>query len=217
MAPPFEPLPSSRAQLHELLSRGRRLTQHKAAELLGVSQRQIRNLVDDLREEGVRVQAGFVDRERVYYLDPKDWHTETVSLDLTEQQLMALLVATGAAQPTLAPTPLHDALDEASKALEGELEPHVDTFIPSFESERWHFDRAVSTDLNSDTFWTLKSAIADRHPVLIDYYSAYREAWSRDRKIDPYCLLCGKEHGSAWPIATIDQSVWISIWSTSDQ
>lgn len=195
MPPTFEISPSNRTRLYKVLSRGRQLTQQEASELLGVSQRQIRNLVAELEEEGVRVQSSFVDRERVYHLNPEDWYTDTVSLDLTEQQLMALQVATRAAQPTLAPTPLSDALANASTALEEKLEPHVDTFIPSFESERWNFDRSVSMDLDSDIFWTLKSAIADQHPVLIDYYSAYREAWSQNRKVNP--LLFAVRHG-AW-------------------
>jgi predicted DNA-binding transcriptional regulator YafY len=195
MAPSFEPSPSSRAQFYEALSRGRRLTQRRASKLLDVSPRQVRNLVKELRDRGVPVQADFTDRERIYYLKPKDWYAETVSLDLTEQQLMALLVATQAARPTLAPTPLLDALNEASDTLEKELEPRVDTFIPSFESERWHFSRAVSSDLDPDIFWALKSAIADCHPVLVDYYSAYREAWSRDRKINPLLFAVRK---GAW-------------------
>jgi predicted DNA-binding transcriptional regulator YafY len=195
MTPAFETAPSSQSQLYEILSRGRRLTQSEAADIIDVSQRQVRNLVAELRESGVPVQSTFVDRKRVYFLQAKDWRADTVSLDLTEQQLMALLVATRAAQPTLSPTPLCKSIERVTTVLEEELEAHVDTFIPSFESERWHFNRSVSTDLDPHVFWTLKTAIANRNPVFIDYYSAHRESWSRDRKIDPLLFAVRK---GAW-------------------
>lgn len=186
---------SSHGRLHEALSRGRRLTQRDAADELEVSTRQVRNLVDDLREDGVPVQETFEERERVYYLDPGDWHSGTVTLDLSERELLTLLVATKAARPTLAPTPLSGDLEAAADSLETVLGGNVVSFIPAFEAERWHFDRAVSVDLDPNVFWRLKQAMADRHPVEIDYYSAYRDAWSRDRRIDP--LLFAVRRG-AW-------------------
>lgn len=190
-----DPRSTSRAELRNALSRGRRLTQQAAADELGVSARQVRNLVADLRDGGVPIQKTFEDRERVYYLDPADWHADTVTLDLPERQLLTLLVATKAAQPTLAPTPLSGDLEDAAGALEEALGGNVVSFIPAFESERWDFDQAVSVDLDPEVFWPLKQAIADRHPVQIDYYSAYRDAWSRGRRIDP--LLFAVRRG-AW-------------------
>ena len=191
----YDPSPSRRGQLYEALSRGRRLTQQDAAARLDITPRQVRNLVQQLRKDGVPVQSGFEDRQRVYYLDPQDWHADTVTLDLPERQLLALLVATHAARPTLRPTPLSDALDSASAALEETLGQSVVSFIPAFEGERWHFDRAMSVDLDPDVFWTLKRAIADRRPVRIDYYSAHRGAWSRDRRVDPLLFAVRK---GAW-------------------
>ena len=184
----YDPHSTSRSRLRRALSRGQRLTQEEASEELGISPRQVRNIVDDLRSEGVPVQKSFRDRKRVYYLSPEDWHADTVSLDLPERQLLTLLVATKAARPTLAPTPLSEDLKAAAEALEEALGGNVVSFIPAFESDRWHFDRATSVDLDPDVFWPLKQAIADRHPVQIDYYSAYRNAWSRDRRIDPLLL-----------------------------
>jgi predicted DNA-binding transcriptional regulator YafY len=190
-----DPRTTSHARLHETLSRGRRLKQQTAADELGVSPRQVRNLVDDLQEEGVPVRETFENRERVYYLDPADWHADTVTLDLPERQLLTLLVATKAARPTLAPTPLSGDLEAAAESLEEALGGNVVSFIPAFESERWHFDQAVSVNLNPAVFWPLKQAIADRRPVSVDYYSAYRDAWSRGRRIDP--LLFAVRRG-AW-------------------
>lgn len=191
----FDPLPSRRSELYESLSRGQRLTQQDAADRLDVTPRQVRNLIQQLREDGVPVQSGFEDRQRIYYLDPQDWHADTVTLDLPERQLLALLVATHAARPTLGPTPLSDALEGATSALEETLGKSVVSFIPAFESERWHFSRAMSVDLDPDVFWTLKRAIADQHPVRIDYYSAYRDAWSRKRRINPLLFAVRK---GAW-------------------
>jgi predicted DNA-binding transcriptional regulator YafY len=192
---PTDPRTTSHAHLHEALSRGRRLKQQTAADELGVSTRQVRNLVDDLRDEGVPVRETFEDRERVYYLDPEDWHADTVTLDLPERQLLTLLVATKAARPTLSPTPLSGDLEAAAGALEEALGGNVVSFIPAFEEERWHFDQAVSVGIDPEVFWPLKQAIADRRPVSVDYYSAYRDAWSRGRRIDP--LLFAVRRG-AW-------------------
>ncbi|PSQ80664.1 MAG: hypothetical protein BRD40_04150 [Bacteroidetes bacterium QS_1_65_9] len=186
---------SSLAHFYEALSKGERLTQQEVAEWLGVSARQVRRLASSLREEGVPLQESFEDRRRVYYLEPGDRHADTVSLDLPERELLALTVATRAAGPTLSPTPLSEPLTSASASLEGALRGKVFSFIPAFETERWHFSRATSVDLDPEMFWALKQAIADRHPVRIDYYSAYRDAWSRDRKIDP--LLFAVRRG-AW-------------------
>ena len=191
----FESKPSSRARLHRALSRGRRLTQQQAAQLLDVTPRQVRNLVRDLKEAGVPVKSEYEDRKRVYYLEPGDWHGDTVTLDLPERQLLSLLVATQAARPTLGPTPLSESLEQASTSLEEALGQSVVSFIPAFEGERWHFNRATSVELDPEVFWSLKRAIADQHPVRIDYYSAYRDAWSRGRRIDP--LLYAVRKG-AW-------------------
>lgn len=195
MSPPNDLNSSSLVRFYKALSRGERLTQQEIAERLGVSARQVRRLASSLREEGVSLQESFEGRRRVYYLEPGDWHADTVRLDLPEQELLALLVATRAAGPTLSPTPLSEPLASASGSLEEALGGQVVSFIPAFETERWHFDRATSVNLDPDLFWSLKQAIADRHPVCIDYYSAYRDAWSRDRKIDP--LLFAVRRG-AW-------------------
>jgi predicted DNA-binding transcriptional regulator YafY len=171
------------------------LTQEQAAQLLNVTPRQVRNLVRDLEETGVPVKAEYEDRKRVYYLEPGDWHGDTVTLDLPERQLLSLLVATQAARPTLGPTPLSEPLGEASEALEEALGQSVVSFIPAFEGERWHFNRATSVDLDPEVFWTLKRAIADQHPVDVDYFSAYRDAWTRGRRIDPLLFAVRK---GAW-------------------
>ena len=181
----YDPDPPTYVQFHKALSRGRRITQQQASKELGVSARHIRNLVAGLREEGIPVQETFEDRERIYYLEPGDWHADNIALDLPERELLTLLVATHAARPVLAPPPLAESLESASAALEETLGGRVVSFIPAFESERWHFNRATSVDIDSEVFWALKRAIADRHPVYIDYYSASRGAWSQDRKIDP--------------------------------
>jgi len=181
----YDPNPPTRVRLHKALSRGRQITQQEASDELGVSKRHVRDVVKTLREEGVPVQEAFEDRRRVYYLEPGDWHSEAITLDIPERQLLTLLVATQAARPTLSPTPLAEDLDAASASLEEALGGRVVSFIPAFESERWHFNRATSVDIDPEVFWALKRAIADRHPVYIDYYSASRGAWSQDRKIDP--------------------------------
>jgi len=172
-------------QLHKALSRGRRITQQQASDELGVSVRHVRDLVAGLREGGIPIQESFEDRERIYYLEPNDWHADNITLDLPERELLTLLVATQAARPVLAPTPLAEDLESASAALEETLGGQVVSFIPAFESERWHFSRAMSVDIEPDVFWALKRAIADRRPAYIDYYTASRDEWSRNRKIDP--------------------------------
>lgn len=181
----YDPDPPTYVQFHKALSRGRRITQQQASKELGVSARHIRNLVAGLREEGIPVQETFEDRERIYYLEPGDWHADNIALDLPERELLTLLVATHAARPVLAPPPLAESLESASAALEETLGGRVVSFIPAFESERWHFNRAMSVDIEPDVFWALKRAIADRRPAYIDYYTASRDEWSRNRKIDP--------------------------------
>lgn len=189
------PPPSSFQQLHDWLRDGGAFTQEEAAERLGLgSKRQVRRLLRKLREAGVSVRERRRGREKEFYLAEEDWRAPDFPVDLTERQLLALVVAAQAARAKLRPTPLAGFLGEAVDALQAAHPDPAGSFETDTEPARWHFSNAPSVPLDPEVFWTLREAASERHPVQIDYRAASSGRVSTNRKIDP--LLIAERRGS---------------------
>lgn len=186
---------SSLQKLYDWLRNGEALTQEEARERLGLqSTRQVRRLIRQLREADVPVRERRRHRKKEYFLAEEDRRAPGLPVDLTERQLLALVVAAQAARAKLRPTPLAEFLDEAVAALRA---PHPDPAL-SFEADaepaRWHFSDAPSVPLDPEVFWTLRRAASHQQPVRIDYEAASSGRVSTDRKINP--LLIAERRGS---------------------
>jgi len=186
--------PSSAERLLDLLRDGTHLTQKEAADRLDLSTRQVRRLLKQLGKQGIDIQEAQRGKQKEYYLDGADLRAENLPLDLTERQVLALVVAAQAAQAKLAPTPLARYLAEAVEALHAIHPDPAGSFETDTEPARWHFSDAPSVPIDPDVFWTLRAAASNHQPVRIDYYSASSERRSTDRKIDP--LLIAERRGS---------------------
>lgn len=191
------PVLPPRLRLYELLRQGHRLTQAEFASRLGVTKRHVRRLVRTLREEeGVPVQQTRQGRgERAYYLDGPDLAPEGPFAMLSERQTLALLVAAEAARPTLRPTPLAGPLEAVGRRLAERLAPHVTSFDPEVQPQRWHFDSAAASTFDPEVFEILQKAIEEQRSVRMAYVTASTGERHPRRRVDPLLLAAA---GSSW-------------------
>jgi predicted DNA-binding transcriptional regulator YafY len=180
------------------LSDGHRLTTAEAADHLDVSARTIRNLRAELEDAGIPVQRARDGHATQLYLRPEDQGHYVEPLHLTEQQMQALTVAINAAAHVLAPTPYHAPLQAAFRAVRREWLARAFTFEPETEAAHWHFGGLPQQDIPEETFAVLAKAIRNRQTLVLDYYTASRDAWTRDRRLDPYVIA--RRQGS-WMLA----------------
>ena len=185
----------SRLRFYELMRQGHRLTQAEAADRLGVTKRQVRRLVSSFSEEEVPVQEGWKDGERAYMLAPDDQAPEGPFDMLSERQTLALLVAAEAARPTLRPTPLAGPLQAVGRRLSERLAPHVISFDPEVQPQRWHFDSAAASTFDPEVFEILQRATEQQRSVRMEYVTASTGEHHPRRKIDPLLLAAA---GSSW-------------------
>jgi predicted DNA-binding transcriptional regulator YafY len=180
------------------LRQGHRLTQAEAARRLDVSKRHVRRLARRLIEEDgapvKRARSG-PGAERAYYLSGRDLASEGPFRRLSERQTLALLVAAEAARPTLRPTPLAGPLETVGQRLAERLAPHVASFDPEVQPERWHFDSAAASSFDPDVFEVLQQAIRDQRSVRMKYTTASTGERHERRRIDPLLLAAA---GSSW-------------------
>lgn len=174
--------------LRRLLERGHRLSQDEVSARLDVSKRHVRRLVKRLRESDVPVQEAFEDRKRVYYLAPEDQPAANLPIRLTDQQILALAVASETARATLQPTPLGGALQEALRVLTAEYDPHILSFKLNGSAPRWPFSDRPRVDLDPDIVLDLRQAISERRSVRIDYRPLARDGKIVQHTIDPFVI-----------------------------
>jgi len=179
--------PNARRLLRRL-SRGARPTTAEAAEALDVTPRTIRNLRRELEAAGVPVQRERDGHAKRLFLAPADQGHFVEPLQLTERQMEALTVAINAAAHVLAPTPYFAPLQTAFAAVRREWLANAFTFEPETEAAHWHFGGLPQQDIAEETFAVLTQAIRNRQTLLMDYYTASRDAWTKDRRLDPYVI-----------------------------
>jgi len=189
--------PNARRLLRKL-SDGHRLTTAEAADHLDVSARTIRNLRAELEDAGIPVQRARDGHATQLYLRPEDQGHYVEPLHLTERQMEALTVAINAAAHVLAPTPYHAPLQTAFRAVRRDWLAEAITFEPETEATHWHFGGLPQQDIPEDTFAILAKAIRNRQTLVLDYYTASRDAWTNDRRLNPYVIA--RRQGS-WMLA----------------
>lgn len=187
--------PSSLEALYDWLRDGGAFTQEEACERLGLeSTRQVRRLIRQLREADVPMQERRRHRKKEYFMAEEDRRTLDLPIDLTDRQLLALVVAAQVARAKLHPTPLASFLVEAMGVLQDTHPDPALSFEADTEPDHWHFGDAPSVPLDPDVFWTLREAASAQQSVYIDYRTASSGRVSTDRKVDP--LLIAERRGS---------------------
>jgi predicted DNA-binding transcriptional regulator YafY len=197
-APQRVPLPGPRdneAQLLAWLHEGRELTKADIAERLSCDERTAKRYVNRLCADGVPVAEGKRGRRKTFYLPEGARRIgDGAPLRLTEDEAQALCVAALSAEALLRPTPLAAPLRAVHGRLARQLDPHVYTFEPESEEQRWHVG-ATSAPIDAEVFGALVRAVRAQRPVAIDYVTASRGGCrSTGRRIHP--LTLGLKGGS---------------------
>ncbi len=186
-------------RLLQLMSDGRKSTKEELRRGLDLqSTRHVLRLIKALRAEGVPVAEERDGRQKRFFLKPEPRHLAVRPVWLSEEELMALVVAVQAGRAALAPTPFRAPLRRAFERVVGDFAPRAIAFEPEETPRHWHFGEAQSVDLDPEVFQAVVYAVRNRQSLRIDYFTASRQHWSRDRKIDP--LLVGVRGGS-WLVA----------------
>lgn len=181
--------------VRNLLDSGQELTYRQLSEKTTYSERHVKRAIDALRSEGVSVQS----RGRpLRFSIPEQFRRNACrTIDLTDEEILALKLAAQISHSALEPTPLCGALDTALKRLLESLAAGSISFDSEAQTRRWYFGDAPSSRLDPVIFNTIREAAIDNRSVRIDYYAARSEKEYTDRKIDPYCVTM---RGGTWVV-----------------
>lgn len=181
--------PERMHQLERLLHEGHELSLDELCRLLSLSsKRHVRRLLHHLRNAGIPIHHRHEGRTKRFFIPPEQRQSPSHDLAFTEEEMLALAVASEAAQALLAETPLDAPLRQAFEKLLDRLAPTAFTFEIEDQPARWHFGNPVVSLVQPDVFHTLQTAINEGRSVRIDYHTASTGAFSADRKIDPLQL-----------------------------
>lgn len=196
-------MPDTPARLLRLLHTAPGLSQQTIARRLGVSERTARRHLAALADEGTVLVTPDGPARR-YRLADHAHPIEAPLPDFTEGEMEALAVAALAARVLLAPTPLADALDTAADKLRSDWLARAISFEPEHEARLWSFDGAAGGEpppTDPALFRDLLAAIRHHNPVRADYYTAYRDVFTPDRRLAPLGFLV---RSGAWIVAAAD-------------
>lgn len=187
---------TSYEKLKQLLNRGRSLTLDQAAEEIGVSRRQVRRLLKQMRADGLVIQEEQRNGLKHFTLAPESVEI-TTEVDLTEKELHALTVAGLAAQSVLQRTPIADDLSSAMRTLLASAGTPY-SFEPETVNEHWHFDSSRKSNVDATIFLAVVQATTSQRTLDIDYYSASKQELQKNLRIDPLVIA---EQGETWMVA----------------
>ncbi|KXK57067.1 MAG: transcriptional regulator [Chlorobi bacterium] len=178
---------SASQALLQLLNSGEEFSTVQLMQHLHLSERQVRRILKELEEAGIPVISQFRNRQK-YFSIPEDQRVHSIrTIELTDQEMLALSVAAQAATAMLGTTPLSQSLKSSFGKLLHALEPQTDSLDLRDEPKNWHFSDAPEVPIDPAVFRTLRQGIIERRSVRIEYTSSSGKQ-SSGRKIDPYCL-----------------------------
>ena len=184
-------------RLRLLFDDGRELTLQQMQEQLGVSERQVRRLLEDLRKMGISVRHRHQDGRKYFFLDEEDQRTELPGPRFSQAELRSLTLAAKASQGILAGTPYAEPLRSVFEKLLEQVDPVAYVFDVEDQLQTWQFEQVVSDAIALDNFRKLDQAIADRYSVRIDYTTGSSGQVSKGRRIDPYFFA---KRGRSWMV-----------------
>lgn len=174
-------------QVLDLLNTRDTLTYKDICTALGITERQARRLVAELRALDVPVKERRQGRIKHFYLDGKDQHVTEGSLHLTSQEALALSVAAGAARAMLNSTPLQLPLASGFQSLTAYLSPQIDWIDLDHQHDRWYFGAIANNKIKDAVFTTLLEGLENNQSVWIDYDKP-GASLDIQRKVDPHCF-----------------------------
>jgi predicted DNA-binding transcriptional regulator YafY len=186
---------SNEDRILALLNDGGQPTIDELATELDLTTRHVRRLIALLREQEIPVQESRDGRSKRYFLLPEDQRRSTATIDLTEEEILALTVAASAARAALASTPLGDPINRAFGELLKKLGAEVRSFDSESQGVHWHFGDTPHVEIDPAIFKAIAAAIDECRVVGIDYLTASTGEFSRERPVDPYAMAV---RGGSW-------------------
>lgn len=186
---------SSGERLRRLLDAGHRLTYSELTERLSVTERQARRLIKQLRLGGVPIRDERDGRTKRFFLPPENQRHAIDGLSFDHEEMRALAVAARASHAALRGTPHEPPLGRAFRKLIEHVAPKAILFDVNQQAALWHFDSAAPGNVADEAFELLEDAIEEQRSVIVDYYTASRDALTRGRRLDPLLLA---RRGRAW-------------------
>lgn len=180
------------------------LSQKELSKATGCPVRSLRRHLVTLKESG-QVHESRNGTSKHYFL-ADGIRVEIPTSDLLEAEAEALYVAALAAQPLLRPTPMHKTLRSVLDKLRRSWIEEVFVFEPQNDDEHWSFDGATggqSAHINASIFRELLGAVRNANPVVVDYFTAYRNSLTENRKITPYGFFV---RSGGWMLAALDHN-----------
>lgn len=172
--------------LRRLLDAGETLSYQQAQEKLQVGERQVRRILNQLREDGLPILEHREGSTKVFYLSAERQRMAVPDLRFDAAELRALAVAAKASRSVLVGTPHAEALNRAFGKLLEQARPITYIFDLEDSMQEWHFEDNAADQIALDCFRELEAAMDERRSVRIDYLTAKDRRASSGRKIDPY-------------------------------
>lgn len=195
---PAEPIVdrrSAKEKIYDALHNGAELTYGAMAELADCDTRHCRRIIGELHDEGSAIEVVREGRLNVYRI-PEEKREVGMRINLSEQEMQALMIAANASLSSLGPTPLASAMRQAIDRLTERMRGEFYTFDPEEHDQHWHFNATPSSTLDPDIFSILQGAIEECETLGVRYFTATRLEES-DRKLDPYALAAP---GGSWQL-----------------
>ena len=184
-------------RLRLLLDDGRQLTLQQMQQQIGVSERQVRRLLEGLGKLGIQVRHSYDDGRKHFFLDEEDQRTELPGPRFSQSELRSLTLAAKASQGILAGTPHAESLRNVFEKLIEQVDPVAYVFDVEDQLQTWQFEQVVLDAIALDNFRKLERAITSRCSVRIDYTTGNSGQVSGGRRIDPYIFA---RRGRSWMV-----------------
>lgn len=181
-------------KLRQVLDTGKCLRLKEVEDLLGLQERQVRRIVKKL-EALVPLVKGKQDGEKTIAIAPPHQRQILEGVPLSEEEMVAFMVAGLAAQTALGETPLGQPLADALDKVQKAQQHRFFEYDLVHEPQLWRFDTIVVSVIDPNVFTALHRAMSNQRAVYIGYYSASSNTYYSDRKIDPYLFAY---QGSSW-------------------
>lgn len=184
-------------RLRHLLDDGRKCTLKQLQDYLNLSERQVRRLLQQIKDSGLVVRTERQHRQKLFYLDEQDQQTVLPDTKFSQAELRALTLAIKASQGVLAGTPHAQPLQSVFNKLLEKVPPVAYVFDVEDQLKEWQFDENIPDPIVMDNFRTLEQAINQRCSVAIDYTTASSGKTTHGRIIDPYFFA---KRGRSWMV-----------------
>jgi len=172
--------------LRRLLDTGASFSLHQLQRELNLGDRQVRRLLDQLRQNGIPIEEHRQGKHKHVSLPADRQRVPVPDLRFDAEELRALTIAAKASRSVLVGTPHFGALKRAFHKLLEHARPVTYVFDLDEPTQEWHFDEDPADQISLDCFRAIETAMDERQSIRVDYLTAQNGQFTCGRKLDPY-------------------------------